>query len=65
MRRKLLEWLVCPKCRGEFAVTAHQEAAEIEEGVLECSRCAVAYPIVRGIPRFVPQENYASTFGHQ
>ncbi len=65
MRRKLLEWMVCPKCRGELAVTVHREAAEIEEGVLECSRCAVSYPIVRGIPRFVPQENYAATFGHQ
>ena len=33
--------------------------------MLECSRCAVKHPIVRGIPRFVPQENYAATFGHQ
>ena len=65
MRRKLLEWLVCPRCRGELAVTAQREAAEVEEGVLECSRCAVQYPVVRGIPRFVPQENYAATFGHQ
>jgi 2-polyprenyl-3-methyl-5-hydroxy-6-metoxy-1,4-benzoquinol methylase len=65
MQRKLLEWLVCPKCRGELAVTVHHEAAEIEEGVLGCSRCAAAYPIVRGIPRFVQQENYATTFGHQ
>lgn len=65
MRRKMLQWLVCPACRGELAVTAHQETDEIEEGTLKCSRCSVVYPVIRGIPRFVPQENYAVTFGHQ
>jgi len=48
-----------------LSVTAHEETGEVEEGILNCSRCATAYPVVRGIPRFVPQENYASTFGHQ
>lgn len=65
MRRKLLEWLVCPKCHGELTVNVQQEAAEIDEGFLKCQACAANYPIVRGIPRFVSQENYATTFGHQ
>lgn len=65
MQRKMLQWLVCPACRGELVVTARPETDEIEEGTLKCPRCAVAYLIVRGIPRFVPQENYATTFGHQ
>jgi SAM-dependent methyltransferase len=61
----MLQWLVCPLCRCELGVTAQRENGEIQEGTLSCSRCSVTYPIIRGIPRFVPQENYATTFGHQ
>jgi len=30
-----------------------------------CARCASAYPVVHGIPRFVPADNYAANFGFQ
>jgi SAM-dependent methyltransferase len=45
--------------------THTQTGAIVETGVLHCSRCANAYHIVRSIPRFVPEDNYASGFGFQ
>jgi SAM-dependent methyltransferase len=38
---------------------------EIEEGLLTCAACRAAYPIVRSMPRFVPSEMYAASFGFQ
>jgi len=37
--------------------------AGVVDGQLACVGCATDYPIVRGIPRFVPSENYAASFG--
>ena len=48
--------LACPKCRG--VLQAHSE-------VLACPSCAASFPVLRGIPRFVPRENYADSFGLQ
>lgn len=66
MKRQLLQWLVCPHCHGplELAIQA-EPAGEIEDGTLQCVKCPKDYPIVRGIPRFVPSENYAASFGRQ
>ena len=33
------------------------------EGTLACQTCDREFPVVSGIPRFVPRENYASGFG--
>lgn len=63
MQRKLLEILVCPKCKGKLNATAQQD--EIVEGELECRPCGAVYPVTNGIPRFVELENYASSFGYQ
>jgi SAM-dependent methyltransferase len=38
---------------------------EIERGCLSCVVCQKLYPIINNVPRFVPKENYASTFGFQ
>jgi 2-polyprenyl-3-methyl-5-hydroxy-6-metoxy-1,4-benzoquinol methylase/uncharacterized protein YbaR (Trm112 family) len=67
MRLSLLPLLACPKCRAELACAARQSAADgdVTEGELRCRGCGAAYPIVRGIPRFVPAENYAASFGLQ
>ncbi len=32
---------------------------------MSCSGCDERYPIVRSVPRFVPEENYARNFGYQ
>ena len=66
MMRRLLLWLVCPKCHGPLDLTVQTEkAGEIEDGSLRCTKCQTAHPILRGIPRFVPSENYAASFGRQ
>jgi len=66
MKPVLLEWLACPKCRSALTLTIqHKERDEIEEGSLHCQKCVTVYPILRGIPRFVPPENYAASFGYQ
>jgi len=33
--------------------------------LLKCCRCLAEYPVVANIPRFVPGENYADSFGFQ
>jgi SAM-dependent methyltransferase len=67
MRLKLLEVLACPKCGGELACAASETApdGDVVAGGLACGRCRAAFPIEAGIPRFVPRENYASSFGYQ
>jgi 2-polyprenyl-3-methyl-5-hydroxy-6-metoxy-1,4-benzoquinol methylase/uncharacterized protein YbaR (Trm112 family) len=65
MHRELTRWLVCPKCGGSLTLRTTQETAEINEGNLVCSGCSASYPIIRGIPRFVEQENYSGSFGYQ
>ena len=66
MHRDLLEILACPKCGGEFDMRIGRESHdEIEHGTLACVACAAQYPIEKYVPRFVPRQNYASTFGFQ
>jgi len=45
-------------------VTPEHEAVEVS-GALPCEECSRTYPISNGIPRFVPQKNYADNFGFQ
>ena len=52
----LLTALACPNCKL---------AMDISESLLHCQGCGANFPIHRGIPRFVPQENYADSFGLQ
>jgi 2-polyprenyl-3-methyl-5-hydroxy-6-metoxy-1,4-benzoquinol methylase len=40
-------------------------SGQIDRGHLRCSACAVSFPIVRGIPRFVSTEGYVASFGRQ
>ena len=68
MRLKLLEVLACPKCGGDLSCDAQARAGageEVESGELKCVACGAVYPVRAGIPRFVPEENYASSFGYQ
>ena len=58
MKRKILEYLICPACLPEENPLrlGHAQISfdEIGEGVLECPRCRRAYPIERGVARVVP-----------
>lgn len=66
MRRRLLGWLACPTCQGSLNLSsAKEQNGEVEEGSLSCANCDRTFPVVRGIPRFVPSDDYASSFGRQ
>jgi SAM-dependent methyltransferase len=77
MKTSLLPLLVCRKCgRGFDLVTdaadgAEIDGAEIMEGRLVCPGCAAAFPIVRGVPRFLPpslaadKQATAAAFGYE
>ena len=66
MREKLLSLLVEP---GTYAALRPEnivrEGKEIVSGNLVSEATGRAYPIVRGIPRFVPSKVYADNFGKQ
>jgi SAM-dependent methyltransferase len=69
MKLTILDLLRCPECSARLTLpagaTTPAPASEIDEGTLTCEGCAGTYPIVRGIPRFVPASNYAQSFGYQ
>jgi uncharacterized protein YbaR (Trm112 family) len=66
MTRDLLDLLCCPACRGDLTLqAASTTGAHVEDGELACGGCGTRYPIRGGIPRFVPRENYSSSFGFQ
>lgn len=55
MKICLLNYLVCPACRCDLRLEAKRldsETQEVLDGTLLCGRCARAYPVLRGIPRF-------------
>jgi len=63
---KLLQWLVCPRDQSRLELCNGKDAHdEIESGTLRCPTCRCEYPIVRGVPRFVESDDYASSFGLQ
>ena len=50
--------LCCPKCQGALEIHSTAEIASdghIMSGELQCANCGAIYPIVRSVPRFVPQ----------
>jgi len=66
VKYKLLVLLCCPNCRSDLLlVDAKCVGEEVESGDLRCTGCGRYYPIVGYVPRFVPTENYAGSFGFQ
>jgi SAM-dependent methyltransferase len=66
MHERFLDYLADPVTKERLTLRAEQSSGEvIETGSLISSHAT--YPIVRGIPRFVPfdQDNYARSFGYQ
>lgn len=61
-----LELFRCPRCFAPLdLISPKRQSGEILEGNLRCRECDVSYPIHNGIPRFVPEENYAENFGFE
>jgi len=66
MKTSALNFLVCPACQSGLELQADSyDGAEVVEGILGCLSCRVNYPIRRGVPRFVPDSSYASSFGYE
>jgi ubiquinone/menaquinone biosynthesis C-methylase UbiE/uncharacterized protein YbaR (Trm112 family) len=61
-----LRLLACPACYDTLHCTRREQGEQAEvliDAVLACGACHKEYPVVSGVPRFVPRENYASGFG--
>jgi SAM-dependent methyltransferase len=66
MKPNALKFLVCPVCRSELELRVQlQQGPDVIDGTLSCRECGLDYPILRGVPRFVPTSAYASSFGYQ
>lgn len=67
MHRDLVNYLCCPNCRGsvDLEIRSFRQSGQIDRGQLLCRACPDSFPIVRGIPRFVPTEGYVASFGRQ
>jgi SAM-dependent methyltransferase len=64
MKSSLLAHLACPSCSADLVVRGGA-GGEIVDGELVCLGCAVTYPVLRGIPRFVTGNAYAASFGRE
>jgi SAM-dependent methyltransferase len=66
MKAGLLQYLVCPECRGQLEVAVRRESnGEIEAGSLRCVHDCATYEISRFVPRFVDTDRYAESFSRQ
>lgn len=64
MRQELYQRLRCPRCRERLGLTVESGCPDlVQAGWLDCWKCVERYPVVNGIPRFVPVQNYADSFG--
>ena len=63
----IIEKYICTVCGNHFILSDSDcMDSEIQnETVLVCSGCGVIHPVIGGIPRFVPVENYTTSFGYQ
>ncbi len=68
MHKDTLKFYCCPACRAEklsLRIDKETREGEVDEGGIDCIGCGKSFPIVRALPRFVPQSNYADSFGLQ
>jgi uncharacterized cofD-like protein len=66
MKPSLLRLLVCPACRCGLDLQVEAwEGVEVEQGRLSCRGCGEGYAVVNGVPRFVPSDAYAASFGRE
>ena len=67
MKESLLNILTCPDCQGGFRLKEISGSKEeITSGQLECKVCEIQYPIIKSIPRILPEyersDNYSRNF---
>src|SRR3989338_10687071 len=65
MKKKLLDILICPKCKSELKLKVNKiEGEEVIEGELRCESLHT-YPIIKSIPRFVSSDKYVDSFSYE
>jgi 2-polyprenyl-3-methyl-5-hydroxy-6-metoxy-1,4-benzoquinol methylase/uncharacterized protein YbaR (Trm112 family) len=67
VKESSLQYLACPYCYGNLVIHSveKRQGETLETAQLACEGCRREYPVVRCIPRFVPGEDYAASFGFQ
>ncbi len=66
MKRRLLKFIVCPKCKSSFKLLVKEKkGAEIKTGKLICVKCKKSYLVVRYIPRFVKSDKRVANFSFE
>jgi SAM-dependent methyltransferase/uncharacterized protein YbaR (Trm112 family) len=66
MQARLAKLLVCPQCGVSLQLERTDSQGEtILEGMFRCLKCGGRFPIRSGIPRFVPETEYVSTFSFE
>jgi uncharacterized protein YbaR (Trm112 family) len=66
MKPRLIKILACPHCQVELQLASHtRDREEILSGTLSCRQCGTDFPIREGIPRFVPDDSYVSSFSFE
>lgn len=64
MKKKLIEIIRCPNCHERFEIkNATFKNDEIFTAMLVCLGCGSEFPVVRYIPRLVPNYNYSESWG--
>ncbi|MET1123843.1 MAG: Trm112 family protein [Archaeoglobaceae archaeon] len=66
MRRRLLEIICCPACKGEFDLEVEEVEKEVDDegreeevivsGKLVCKKCGRVYPVKDKIPHLLLEE---------
>ena len=57
MKKKLLDILACPICKGLLELNIYEEEGEeVTRGHFTCTKCNQEYPIEDGIPNLLPPE---------
>jgi SAM-dependent methyltransferase len=66
MYESALGLLRCPVSGSALELSStERDGDDVRSGELRCTSTGRSYPIVNGIPRFVPPENYAESFEFQ
>lgn len=66
MKKRLMDFLVCPDCKTGLALEETvTENEEVKEGMLECRSCRKVIQIKNFIPRFACTDEYADTFSFE